>query len=175
MRRVKIQWLLAIAATGLGAAVVLADPGNLPPPGSTSVFSQMLGRNVPPTQASKDSDAKSNKKADKKPTRPPEDPIAKARDQELANWLRRQEICVKLMQIAESTNDEALLRKAQELDQRSADAYHRRLAELNEMKVDEENLNKQADAKKKNQSGGLFSFFRSGDRASSTAKEGTPQ
>jgi hypothetical protein len=177
MRRDKIMGPLAAVATGLViSAAALADPGNLPPPGSTSVFSQMMGRRVAPTS---DDDAKkddSKKAADKKaakkpaPTKPSEDPIARARAQELANCLRRQEVCLKLMQIAEASNDDALLRKAQELDQRAEAAYQRRIGELSGAAADQALLNKPSESKKTH-SASLFPFLHGG----STAKEGTPQ
>ena len=127
MRPAKPGKLLAVGLLGMPmAGTAFADPGAAPPPrpGSTSVLSQMFGR--------KPSDATVTRTDSAKPTRPPPkppvDPIAKARDKELANWLRRTDVCLKLMEVADQTGDEALRKKAQELDRRARTAYERRIA-----------------------------------------------
>jgi hypothetical protein len=70
---------------------------------------------------------------DKKPaTRPPSqvDTAAAAREQELQDLLRRQKVCLQLMQIALETNDVELLRKAEQLDERARAIYAERTAHL---------------------------------------------
>jgi hypothetical protein len=139
----------------------------------------MMGRRVAPISdddAKKDDSKKAadkkaaDKKAAKKPSKSAEDPIARARAQELDNCLRRQGVCLKLMQIAEATNDEALLRKAQELDQRSEAAYQRRIGELSGTTGDQALLNKPPESKKTH-SASLLPFLHGG----STPKEEAPQ
>lgn len=125
MRTVKLGTLLAIGLLVVPVAA-FADPGSPPPkPGSTSVFSQMFGRKPSATVTQTDT-ARPTRPAPK----PTTDPSIKARDQELANWLRRAAVCVKLMEIADDTGDESLRRKAQELDRRARTAYERRMGEL---------------------------------------------
>ena len=129
MRTAKLGRWLAVGLLGTAmAASAVADPGSAPPPkpGSTSVFNQMFGRNPPPSATVTNTDAAKSKPAPK----PAGDPIVKARDQELANWLRRTDVCLKLMEVADQTGDEALRKKAQELDRRARATYERRMAEL---------------------------------------------
>jgi hypothetical protein len=129
MRTAKLGKLLAAGLLGLAVpAAAFADPGSAPPPppGSTSIFSQML-RGRPPSATVTDTAKEKDKKTPPKPSR---DPIAKLRDQELANWLRRTDVCLKLMEVADQTGDENLRKKAQELDRRARAAYERRIAEL---------------------------------------------
>ena len=52
------------------------------------------------------------------------------RELEMAKLLRRQEVCLKLHQIASDTNDDELERLASELDQRAWDVYRERTGGL---------------------------------------------
>jgi hypothetical protein len=126
----RTKWKLTVALLlGVGVtALAKADPDNPPPrPGSTSIFNQMLRPNSAPPPPQKKPPVNDAKKAPPKPT---VDPLAKIRAQELANCLRRTEVCLKLMQVADETNDEALRKKAEELDRRVRAAYKKRMAEL---------------------------------------------
>lgn len=127
MRTGKLGKLLTAALLGMAApAAVFADPP--PAPGSTSVFSQMLHKR-PTATVSRIDPAKDP--ARRPPPKPAAgDPLVKARDRELANWLRRTDVCLKLMEIADQTGDESLRKKAQELDRRARAAYEHRIAEL---------------------------------------------
>jgi hypothetical protein len=158
-------WLLLMAAL-LGLefpAASLAGPGDLPPPGSNSVFSQMLGRppKRPPPPATPEGRA----------PKPGDDPTARARNRELENWLRRTDVCVKLMQVADETNDEALRKKAEDLERRARQTYERRIAELNGEASDEHLLKKPNES----HSAGIFSLFHGNDKAAAPAKEGGSQ
>jgi hypothetical protein len=128
MRTVKLGTLLTIGLLAMPAAA-FADPGSAPPPppGSTSVFSQMLGRKSSATITQTDA-ARPNRPTTK--PKPTTDPSIKARDQELANWLRRAAVCTKLLEIADETGDESLRKKAEELDRRARATYERRMGEL---------------------------------------------
>jgi hypothetical protein len=125
MQREKRWQLTAALLLGLGVpAVASADPP--PRPGSTSIFNQWLhpGSTPPPPKSTDQKDAP------KPAPKPANDPIAKIRAEELANCLRRTEVCLKLMQVADETNDEALRKKAEELDRRVRSAFKKRMAEL---------------------------------------------
>lgn len=63
-------------------------------------------------------------------TTPPVDENAVQRERELAALLRRQMVCLKLMQIAADTHDEELQRKAEQLDDRAHAVYTERTAHL---------------------------------------------
>jgi hypothetical protein len=127
MRTVKLGALLAMGLLAVPAAA-LADPGSPPPPppGSTSIFSQMFGGHKSSATVTETNAARTSRAAAK----PTADPSIKARDQELANWLRRAAVCTKLMEIADETGDESLRRKAEELDRRARTAFERRMGEL---------------------------------------------
>ncbi|OAI41448.1 hypothetical protein AYO40_03050 [Planctomycetaceae bacterium SCGC AG-212-D15] len=148
--RTRKRWLLLTAALlGLGVpGRVVADP-----PGSSSVFTQML-KGTPPKPKPAPPPAKL-------PPKPVEDPVGKARNRELENWLRRTDVCNRLMQVAEDTNDEALRKHAEDLERRARETYERRIAELNGEPTDGQLLkNKNTSSKP----AGLFSFFRGNDR-----------
>lgn len=53
-------------------------------------------------------------------------PVIPSREKEV--WLRRAEICQKLREIALSNNDDTLLRKADQLDQRAWETYMQRIS-----------------------------------------------
>lgn len=132
MRTAKLGKLLAAGLLAMAMpAAALADPGSPPPrPGSTSIFSQMLhgkSSKATVTDTAKEKDKDKDKKA---LPRTSGDSLARMRDQELANWLRRTDVCLKLMEVADQTGDEALRKKAQELDRRARATYERRIAEL---------------------------------------------
>lgn len=68
---------------------------------------------------------------EKKPAaKSPIDQAAALREQEMQTLLRRQKVCLQLMQIAEETNDPELQRKAEQLDQRAREIYTQRTANL---------------------------------------------
>lgn len=58
------------------------------------------------------------------------DAAANERERELAALLRRQKVCLKLQEIALKNNDEELMRKAEQLDERAREIYAQRTAHL---------------------------------------------
>jgi hypothetical protein len=62
------------------------------------------------------------------------------REKEVQALLRRQQVCLKLMRIAMESNDETLLHKAEQLDERARALYSQRTAGLPGMLADEEIL-----------------------------------
>jgi len=71
---------------------------------------------------------------DEKPTasRPTNqvDAAANERERELEALLRRQKVCLKLQEIALKNNDEELMRKAEQMDERAREIYAQRTAHL---------------------------------------------
>jgi hypothetical protein len=75
-----------------------------------------------------------DKKPEKKktlPAKPVVDEAAAERAREESALLRRLEVCDKLMEIAVRTNDNDLMRKAEDLDRRARTAYSQHTAHLN--------------------------------------------
>jgi hypothetical protein len=70
------------------------------------------------------------------------DEAAAAREKEMQALFRRQMVCLKLMRIALESNDEELLRKAEQLDERARSIYTQRTAHLpgRSFESDEETL-----------------------------------
>ncbi|HVS39310.1 MAG TPA: hypothetical protein VMS17_27380 [Gemmataceae bacterium] len=58
------------------------------------------------------------------------DLVAAARQRERADWDRRSEVCDRLMAIASSNNDEAMLAEIEQLRNRAWDIYQQRTAAL---------------------------------------------
>jgi hypothetical protein len=143
MKRMAI-WSLEIALV-LGCEVGTAFAWGPPPVAATQ---------PPPMSSLADPPGGSMDKPADKPTAPPKKPASPAalaaeptpekkpaptnqvdqaaslRDQELQTLLRRQKVCLQLMQIAEETNDTELLRKAEQLDERAREVYTQRTASL---------------------------------------------
>lgn len=165
MRRTKI-WLFAVLL-GLGvSASARAEPDDdrkAPPvrPGSTSTLNRWLRGDVgdakkSPPRADKDKDKSKDKDKDKdkKDAKKPaaeeksgpslEEIMARERERAKADYLRRLEACLRLMQIAEETKDESLRRAVEQLDQRVLAAYQDRLQRMPESpgELDEEILEK---------------------------------
>jgi hypothetical protein len=89
--------------------------------------------------------AKPDKAADKKPEAPaprpaPRDEAAAVRRLEEAKLHRRQEVCLRLREIARDTNDAELERTALELDQRAFEVYLERTRRLPGGESDAESL-----------------------------------
>jgi hypothetical protein len=66
--------------------------------------------------------------AKKVPTRAEAEAAERAREQ--ANYLRRAEVCLKLMEVAYDTNDDELRRLAEQLEERARRTYAQRVAHL---------------------------------------------
>jgi hypothetical protein len=81
-----------------------------------------------PKPAPKKKDADKTEATPAKPTMV--DVAAVERERELQALLRRQQVCLKLMQIAAETRDEDLQRKAESLDERSRAVYSQRTVHL---------------------------------------------
>ncbi len=75
-------------------------------------------------------DKEKAEKPSEKPAAPaPDSPVA-IRAREQAAWERRMQICMRLMDLANQTNDEELYRRAEELEQRAWEVYRQRTAHL---------------------------------------------
>lgn len=100
------------------AVAVLAETTAIAAERDASWWSRLWGRgNAPPAKKSADAG-----KAVKPAT------VIPSREKEI--WLRRAEICQRLREIALSNNDDALLRKADQLDQRAWETYLQRIANV---------------------------------------------
>jgi hypothetical protein len=112
----------ALLATGLALAVSVGTctPAHAddPAPKSGNWFTNLFQRPAAPAKAAP------AKKENTEVALEPLAPTAESRQRQArADWLRRQEICLKLREIALATNDDDLARKADQLDQRAYDAY----------------------------------------------------
>jgi hypothetical protein len=162
MRRGKVCWLGTAVLLGLGvpAAAQAQDSAGTPAPapGSMSVFNQYFGLHGKP----KPPPPNANRKPAPKPA---EDWLTKARAEEWANLLRRQEVCQRLMEVAAEKHDDALLARAQELDRRAYEAYSKRMAELGGDATGAQELLQNRPATKpaaNTRSAGLLPFLRGG-------------
>ena len=102
--------VFSLFATALVSTAAWAD--------SPSWWSRLWGRGQP-APAQKESSGKAEVKAP---------PVIPSREKEI--WMRRAEICQKLREIALSNNDDALLRKADQLDQRAWETYMQRISKV---------------------------------------------
>ena len=116
MRR-GMRWTWAFAlGLGLGlTALAQADEDEAKPPAKTgNWFTRLFVKDA--AAKKKDADAK-------KEETPAAPSAALIRQKAQCEWLRRQEVCDKLRQIALDTGDKDLSRKADALDQRAWDVY----------------------------------------------------
>lgn len=102
-------FLIALTMSAACAGVVAAS--------EPSWWSRLWGRNK---------QAPAAKKAEPPKADSQQATVIPSREKEI--WLRRAEICQKLREIALTSNDEALLRKADQLDQRAFDTYMQKIA-----------------------------------------------
>jgi hypothetical protein len=145
MNRLGIWGLEIALCVTLGTATVtaaeLADDESSPPkaaPSGHGSFLNTLDRWFAPTPKpapKKPKPTPKKKDADKTEAAPAKAPTmvdvaAVERERELQALLRRQQVCLKLMQIAAETRDEELQRKAESLDERARAVYAERTAHL---------------------------------------------
>jgi len=126
----------------MGIVLLLLVPGGMvaraggPPEQSPAWVKRMFGPAAKPAPAKPKTPPVAVAKApvDKAPApaRPTSkvDEAAVQRDRELQVLLRRQAVCLKLMRIAMDTNDDELMRKAEQLDERARGIYAQRTADL---------------------------------------------
>ena len=116
MRR-GMRWTWGVALSlGLGlAAIAQADEDDVKPPAKTGNWLTRL--------FAKDSAAKKKETDAKREDKPSAPSVALIRQKAQSEWLRRQEVCDKLRQIALETGDQDLSRKADALDHRAWDLY----------------------------------------------------
>jgi hypothetical protein len=108
---------LLLSAGLLHAAEPPADESPSPP-----WYKRMFGSKPKPADNKPETPA-----ADKAPTR---DDVKRSLDQEQKVYLQRLEFCSRLRQIAAQTNDDELLRKADNLEQQATDVYLKRTQTL---------------------------------------------
>jgi hypothetical protein len=135
--------LTALLGMGLAAYAVRADDGDdddsKPAPKKTSSGIHWLWY-VPGFDSKKPAEQKPDPKPEKpekpadKPPKPASRPIPdapeKVRAREQAAWIRRQQVCDRLKEIAEKSNDQELLQTVDTLEQRSWNLYLQRTANL---------------------------------------------
>jgi len=129
--------LVALSASAALAGDPVDEPAPQPQGADHGSFANTLSRWF--GTAPKPTPAKPKPVAQKKtvakaeapaPKPPPVDESAVQRERELAALLRRQQACLKLMQIAGDSHDEELQRKAEQLDERARAVYAQRTAHL---------------------------------------------
>jgi hypothetical protein len=118
MRRINAA--LAAAALLLPAGALYAAD-DAPSDGAAPWYKRPFGGKAKPPEK------KAGEPAEKPPTR---EDVARSLKQEQAGYLERLNFCSKLRQIAAETNDEALLRKADDLEQTATDIYMQRTGKL---------------------------------------------
>jgi hypothetical protein len=145
--RGKRMWILGgLLSLGLGLASysVRADDGDdedtRPAPKKTNSGGIHWLWYVPGFDTKKPTDKKPDPKPEKpdkpaaKPPKPAARPVQDApervRAREQAAWIRRQQVCLRLKELAEQANDPDLLRTAETLEQRSWNVYLQRTANL---------------------------------------------
>jgi hypothetical protein len=142
MRRLGACGLTVTLVLGLGGATVLAgdvdaggDDAEPAAKASSSWWNPTTWWETKEKKPEKKIAAKTEKKVSKKPTAVPKatsvvDEAAAERAREEALLLRRLQVCDKLMEIAVRTNNNDLLRRAEELDERARTAYAQHTAYL---------------------------------------------
>jgi hypothetical protein len=154
MRRAQLGAIGASLLVGLlfSTATMAQDPsaGNPPPSNwggsmhSSGWFKSMFGTDETKEETKKDPDSAPAKPAAKEPAKnvqPPPKPAAEARRgatqraQEQAKLLRRLAVCDQLKLIAYQTKDDALLHRAEQLEDRAQSLYNQRIAQLPASKV----------------------------------------
>jgi hypothetical protein len=86
-------------------------------------------QNKKPAKPLKQMDDEEEKPTASRPTNQV-DAAANERERELEALLRRQKVCLKLQEIALKNNDEELMRKAEQMDERAREIYAQRTAHL---------------------------------------------
>jgi hypothetical protein len=119
---------------GLGTAAVAAevpDGGEAKPAAqeSSSWWGRMFGRKDAPPAPGPQKGADAKKPVQGKAVTAVEEATAQ-RAREAANLMRRLEVCDKLRAVAEQTNDQELLRKAEQLDEHAYATYRQRTIHL---------------------------------------------
>jgi hypothetical protein len=120
------------------------DPAARPRDGWNPFITRMLGQDQkkPAAKPDKDKDKDAGKKADAPAPRPPaqEGRAAHVIELEKTKLRRRQDVCLKLREIARETQDEALEQKAIQLDQLAFEVYQERVLRATSGALDEDQL-----------------------------------
>lgn len=136
------QWLRwglpVILAAGMNVNVLRAsddedDTSAKPKPAASSPrastwSSWFGGKSAPPKKAATKSAKKD--KDDVEKTAPKVDPAIAERKREENVYLRRNQVCLKLLEVADETNDDDLRHMAERLEELSQTAYSQRVAHL---------------------------------------------
>jgi hypothetical protein len=135
--RTRGRWALALlAALAWGNAGARADDGDLVPTQHRSLWDRWFGKDEPEKKKPAESKPPARpEKSDKVET--PDRPrvlgveaAAAIRAREEAVLLRRQEVCLKLLQIATETGDLELQNQAEQLNERAWNVYLQRTGKL---------------------------------------------
>jgi hypothetical protein len=129
--RKRMAWALAAGlALGVGASAVLADDD--PPPQPKAPTSGWVGPFKEWNQPAPPPKPEAKKKADPPPRPKPTigEQVQAARYREQADLLRRMAVCDKLMEIAVRNNDSELMRKVEQLQERSNNLFTEHSATL---------------------------------------------
>jgi hypothetical protein len=138
-------WAVPALIVGLFAAPILADDeapanGEAKPPARPAIrwspwVTRMMASGAPQKPVEKKPAPKVQKQTAKKPAVPSKpakivDQAAVERSREEAALIRRLEVCDKLMEIAVRTDDNELLHRAEQLDERVRETYAQRTGSL---------------------------------------------
>lgn len=167
--RFEIALLVGLSMAGFTFAAEPDDDDDAPAAEAKSGgswFSRWFGR-----EEKKEDPAQKPDQAKK----PKDDPAAKARAREKADYLRRLDICLRLTRIADETRDEELRRRVEELDRRIYAVYLKRIQRWTNggagSDLDEQILDKHLGAETKDRSAALRRNAGEKDRHTS-AREG---
>jgi hypothetical protein len=131
--------------SGKAKAAAGPDPAARPRDGWNPFISRLFGLDDKKPAPKPDKEQVANKKADAPAPRASAQAeiAASVRAREKANLLRRQEVCLRLREIARETQNEELERKALQLDQLAFEVYKERTARLAGGDSDEDQLEQQ--------------------------------
>jgi hypothetical protein len=132
-----VALLLSLAMTAASAAPPRDDDDEgpkasaRPPDGWNPLISDLFGLSKPAVKPEKDKDREPEKDRDKKREAAPRaESVASLRALEERKLHRRQDVCLRLREIARETNDSELEAKAIELDLRAWEVYQARTEHL---------------------------------------------
>jgi hypothetical protein len=135
MIRFRAWGLSAAVAVGAGAPAIAADPPpGQPAPTQTTLAAKLFGPSKPKPPGPT---VRSGPVTPARPSAPPLGPdvLADALRAEQDAYLRRLNVCSELRRVGAETNNDVLIRQADELERQAAAVYNQRVAALGVPKV----------------------------------------